>query len=102
MSMNRRSFLKTSLVAAGALPALTLFGPKAVFGKDVTLIPHATHFGPFNAVIKDGKLIGVQTLTEIDAMPTKMLTEGVLSRTYHETRVNYPMVRKSYYEAMVM
>ncbi|CAM2834249.1 molybdopterin-dependent oxidoreductase [Moritella viscosa] len=100
MSISRRNFLKSSLAAAGAVPALTLFGPKAVFAKDIELIPHATHYGAFNAVVKDGKLIGVQTLSDIDALPTKMLTEGVLSRTYHETRVNYPMVRKSYLEGM--
>ena len=100
MSMSRRKFLKSSLVAAGAVPALTLFGPDVVFGKDTKLIPHATHFGPFNAVVKNGKLVGVQPVGNIDAMPTSMLTEGVLSRTYHETRVNYPMVRKSYLEGM--
>ena len=59
MSISRRSFLKSSLAAAGAVPALTLFGPKAVFAKDIELIPHASHYGAFKAVVKDGKLIGV-------------------------------------------
>jgi len=62
------------------------------------LIPHACHWGPFNAVVKDGVMIGVQPLTELDAMPTKMLTEGLLSRVYDKTRVKYLMVRKSYLE----
>ena len=100
MNISRRSFLSSSIAATSALPALTMFGPSAVFGADTVLIPHATHFGPFKGVIKNGKLIGVQPIESIDAMPTKMLTEGVLSRTFHETRVNHPMVRKSYLEAM--
>tara|TARA_R110002167_G_scaffold22811_6_gene81412 strand:- start:2401 stop:5058 length:2658 start_codon:yes stop_codon:yes gene_type:complete len=100
MNISRRQFLASSLAAASAVPVLTLFGPNAVFGEDTVLIPHATHFGPFNGVVKNGKLIGVQPIGSIDAMPTKMLTEGILSRTYHETRVNHPMVRKSYLEGM--
>lgn len=100
MNISRRKFLSHSVAAASAVPALTIFGPNAVFSEDTVLIPHATHFGPFRGVIKNGKLIGVQPVDGIDAMPTKMLTEGVLSRTFHETRVDYPMVRKSYLEGM--
>jgi trimethylamine-N-oxide reductase (cytochrome c) len=32
----------------------------------------------------------------VDAAPTTMLTEGLIGRVYHKTRVKYPMVRKSY------
>ncbi len=99
MNISRRKFLASSIAAASAAPVLTLFGPGAVFSEDTLLIPHATHYGPFNGVIKNGKLVGVQPIESIDAMPTKMLTEGIISRTFHETRVNYPMVRKSYLEA---
>ena len=52
--------------------------------------------GPFKAVVQNGVLIGVQALPDLDAMPTKMLTEGLLGRVYHKTRVQYPMIRKSY------
>src|SRR5690625_6252713 len=31
-------------------------------------------------------------------MPTEMLLEGIVSRTYHPTCIKYPMVRKSYLE----
>ncbi|MCP3869031.1 MAG: molybdopterin-dependent oxidoreductase [Gammaproteobacteria bacterium] len=98
MDITRRNFLKTSLASAVAANGLSLFSPKAVFGDDTVLIPHACHWGPFKAVVKGGVLVGVQPLTDLDAMPTKMLTEGLLSRVYDKTRVKYPMVRKSYLE----
>lgn len=101
MKISRRSFLKkTAAVAAVAVTTkgLSLFGPNHVFAEDTVLIPHASHYGPFNAVVKDGVLIGIQPLEGVDAMPTKMLTEGLISRTYHKTRVKYPMVRKSWLE----
>ena len=100
MDIDRRRFLKSAAFLASA-PTLTLFHPDAVFGEDTRLIPHATHYGPFKAVVKQGKLIGVQPLKDIDAMPTQMLTKGVLGRTYDETRVKYPMVRKSYLDAVI-
>ena len=101
MSVNRRNFLKMSSLAAvgiNAASTLTVFSCDHVFDDDTILIPHASHWGPFKAVVKDGKLIGVQPLKDIDAMPTEMLTKGVMSRVYDKTRVKYPMVRKSYLE----
>ncbi|MCB0176577.1 MAG: molybdopterin-dependent oxidoreductase, partial [Anaerolineae bacterium] len=99
MSISRRRFLQASaLTTAAAATPLTIFGPNAVFADDTVLIPHASHYGPFKAVVKNGRLIGVQPLPDVDAQPTEMLLEGVLSRTYHRTRVMYPMVRKSYLE----
>ena len=98
MGMSRRDFLKSTAATAIAANGLTLFSADAVFGADTVVIPHASHYGPFKAVVKDGVLIGVQPLPDIDAMPTKMLTEGILSRTYHKSRIMYPMVRKSWLE----
>lgn len=99
--MKRRDFLKGSIgaVAASSVP-LQFFAADYVFANGEELIPHATHFGPFKAVVKDGKLIGVQPISKYDAMPTEMLTKGVISRTFEETRVNYPMVRKSYLQGV--
>lgn len=57
---------------------------------------HATHFGPFEGVVRDGKVVGLSPMIELDARPTEMLTNGLLDRTYDETRIDYPMVRKSY------
>ncbi len=96
MSFSRRAFLKSTAAIAVASGGLKLFGVNEVFASDTVLIPHASHYGPFKAVVKDGVLIGVQPLKGFDPMPTQMLLEGVLSRTYHPTRVMYPMVRRSY------
>ena len=59
---------------------------------------HATHYGPFEAVVRDGELININAITELDAQPTEMLMYGVKDRTYDKSRINYPMVRKSYLE----
>ena len=96
MTLSRRAFLKSTAAIAVASGGLKLFGVNEVFASDTVLIPHATHYGPFTAVVKNGVLIGVQPLKDFDPMPTQMLLEGVLSRTYHPTRVQYPMVRRSY------
>ncbi|SFZ98798.1 Anaerobic dimethyl sulfoxide reductase chain A [hydrothermal vent metagenome] len=98
--MDRRNFMKLSsgVVAASAIPSATVFANDKKLDKDVELIPHASHYGPFKAVVKKGKLIGVQPLEDVDAMPTKMLLDGIVSRTYDDTRIKYPMVRKSYLE----
>ena len=96
MSLSRRAFLKSTAAIAVASGGLKLFGLNEVFAADTVLIPHASHYGPFKAVVKNGVLIGVQPLPGFDPMPTQMLLEGVLTRTYHPTRVMYPMVRRSY------
>lgn len=101
MSVNRRNFLKLSSLAAVGITAastLTIFSCDHEFDSETILIPHASHYGPFKAVVKNGVLIGVQPLNDIDAMPTEMLIDGLISRVYDKTRVKYPMVRKSYLE----
>ncbi|MDO4905494.1 MAG: molybdopterin-dependent oxidoreductase [Lautropia sp.] len=60
-------------------------------------VPHATHYGPLMASIKNGVLDSV-TAQPTDKMPTPMLLEGVKARTYDKTRIAGPMVRKSYLE----
>ncbi len=96
MAVSRREFLKASVATSVAAGSLSWFGASEVFGADTVVIPSASHWGPFKAVVKKGVLVGVQPLPGIDAMPTKMLTEGLISRVYHKSRVKYPMVRKSY------
>jgi trimethylamine-N-oxide reductase (cytochrome c) len=96
MSLSRRDFLKTSIATAITANGLSWFSAAEVFGADTVVIPSASHWGPFKAVVKNGVLIGIQPLSDIDALPTKMLIEGLISRVYHKTRVKYPMVRKSY------
>ncbi|MGF1789333.1 molybdopterin-dependent oxidoreductase [Photobacterium profundum] len=98
MAISRRTLLKTSIATAvAAAGGLVIFPASKIFSDDdVDVIPHASHWGPFNAIVKDGILIGIQPRKELDAMPTEMLTEGLLSRVYDKTRVKYPMVRQSY------
>lgn len=95
----RRSFLKggAALVGSGWLlnsTALAAVDPNSFAGR----IFSASHYGPFEAVVRDGKIVGISPMIELDARPTELLTHGLLDRVYDETRINYPMVRKSYLE----
>ena len=75
-----------------------LLGPTARAAPDTSTsarIFHASHFGPFEAVVRDGELITISTVPQLDAQPTEMLLYGVVDRTYDKSRINYPMVRKS-------
>ncbi|MFG0732150.1 molybdopterin-dependent oxidoreductase [Photobacterium damselae] len=98
MDVSRRSFLKSAIATAIAANGLTLFPLDYAFADDTVLIPSASHWGPFYAVVKKGVLVGIQPRKEIDPLPTEMLLKGLLSRTYNKTRIQYPMVRKSYLE----
>ncbi len=94
MSITRRKFLQGSAVAAVALGssslnATELFSP-------VKKIPHASHFGPFYAYVRDGKIIDIEP-QKSDSGPTEMI-KALIDRTYSNTRVKYPYVRKSYLE----
>lgn len=95
----RRAFLQGGAAAFGATSlmgttALAALDPNSFGGR----IFHATHFGPFEAVVRDGRLVGINAITELDARPTEMLFHGIMDRTYDKSRVEYPMVRKSYLE----
>ncbi|MEZ5882342.1 MAG: molybdopterin-dependent oxidoreductase [Paracoccaceae bacterium] len=95
----RRAFLQGGAAAFGVgslmgSTALAAVDPNSHGGR----IFHATHYGPFEAIVRDGKLVGLSPMIELDQRPTEMLTYGVLDRTYDKTRINHPMVRKSYLE----
>lgn len=98
MTLSRRTFLKTSIATAIVAGGGLMVYPASKFfdDEDVEVIPHASHWGPFNAIVKAGVLVGIQPRKELDAMPTEMLTEGLIGRVYDKTRVKYPMVRASY------
>ena len=98
---DRRTFLKLSALSAFATSGALTFTPSqiaATTGRGITFVPHAGQYGAFWAMIKDGKFIRAVPRTEVDPAPTKMVTEGAVSRTYHKTRILYPHVRKSYLE----
>ena len=78
MNMTRRNFLKASVASAIAANGLTWFSASEVFGADTVLIPSASHWGPFKAVVKKGVLVGIQPLTDVDAMPTTIDRKSVV------------------------
>ena len=98
MNPTRRGFL----AGTGAVGLASLWGTTALSSIDPNSFQgrvfHATHFGPFEAVVRDGKIVNISPMIELDKRPTEMLSLGVLDRTYDKTRVDYPMVRKSYLE----
>jgi len=102
MRITRRNFIRgagTSFAIGGLMSSTALTSVLASTGQAATQrVFHATHYGAFQALVDEGKLVGVEPIPHIDARPTVMLTEGVVDRTYHRTRVKYPMVRKSWLE----
>jgi trimethylamine-N-oxide reductase (cytochrome c) len=100
-AFSRRAFLKGS---ASTLAASTALSGSVVSQVLAAIDPHshgdrlfhASHYGPFEAVVRDGRLVDVATMPELDARPTGMLHYGIIDRTYDKTRILYPMVRKSY------
>lgn len=101
--LTRRGFLKASagagIASSVAVGGLSWFKAGQAFAADTITIPSASHWGPFKAVVRNGVLIGVQAIDALDAQPNRMLTEGLLGRLYHPTRVQFPMVRKSWLQS---
>lgn len=94
MAISRRTFLKGSAITASAitcpLSADTNF-------YDIKQIPHATHFGAFTAEVNsEGQVINLIP-HESDKNPS-VITKAIIDRTYSDTRVKYPSVRKSFLE----
>lgn len=100
MFISRRSFVKGSGRAVALAGLMSSTATKALMAatNSAQKLFHASHYGAFFPVVKNGKLVDVETIASIDARPTAMLTEGIVDRTYHRTRVKYPMVRKSWLE----
>lgn len=96
MKITRRSFLKGSTAAAGVVGASAL-NANPLGSLDIEKkIPHATHFGAFYAKVRDGKVYDLIP-QESDKAPT-VLTKGLIDRVYSQSRVKFPMVRKSFLE----
>ncbi len=107
VNKNRRRFLKASALFA-AIPLLDsaqqrgkLFASESTFHYSTNLVQNGevitgAHWGILKATIKDGKVISSQ-----NAIPNKTLNplQTVTSDLiYAESRIRYPMVRKSYLE----
>lgn len=98
MHLSRRNFLKST--TALALSSMVPPSVWAAANRNITFVPHAGQAGAFLGMVDDGELVRAIPRTEFDPRPTKMISEGIVSRTYHQTRVLYPHVRKSYLEAV--
>lgn len=78
--MTRRDMLKNSAMVSLALSS-SLSSLKAAGAiNDIQLIPHATHFGPFIAKVKDGKFVEVLKSPQ-DKNPSVMI-ESMIDRVY--------------------
>lgn len=96
--MQRRDFLKAAAAtAAGAssLNATSLISDNLM--SDTPAKMSASHFGAIKGLVKNGKFEGVLDASEIDFYPVS-LTQGVVARTYDQTRIARPSVRKGYLE----
>jgi len=99
--MKRRNFLKLSsaLSAASALEANKLQGWTALTNMDKeTKLLTANRLGMFYATKRSGQIATI-TPFEGDLEPSPMIY-AMADRTQNQTRVEYPMVRKSYLKAM--
>lgn len=95
--LTRRKFLK-GLAATSALSSINpLLAAEGTKFYDTKRIPHATHFGAFWAdVNSEGKIVKI-TPQQSDKHPS-IITDAIIDRTYSDTRVKYPCVRKSFLE----
>lgn len=101
MNNSRRDFLKKGAIGtAAAAVSGTLSGAVAKeFAARTEKIPHASHFGPFHAHVRDGKIVNITPQLDSDANPTVMV-QGLADRVTTNSRVKYPCVRKSYLKGL--
>lgn len=97
-TISRRFFLQGSALAglaAVAGPSLLLGARTAAAkGGAAGAILQGSHWGPFHAVVENGKFVAAKPLP-VDKFPTEML-EGIPDSVYSDSRIRYPMVRRSY------
>ena len=99
MNNSRRDFLKKGAlgtVAVAASGAMTGAVAKE-FAVRTKKVSHASHFGPFYAHVREGKIVDITPQLDSDANPTVMV-KGLVDRVMTDSRVKYPCVRKSYLE----
>ncbi|MCP4461117.1 MAG: molybdopterin-dependent oxidoreductase [Cytophagales bacterium] len=101
-NINRRNFLgmgiKFTVLSTMVGSVGTFISSCTTDVKSKVKLIHASYFGPFRPTVVDGVLTEVASIPELDDEPSEMLTTGILEKTYAKTRVNYPLVRKSYLE----
>ncbi|RBQ31877.1 biotin sulfoxide reductase [Arcobacter sp. FW59] len=99
MSNSRRDFLKISAASAAVLAGSgTVSGAFAKeFSRRTVKIPSASHYGAFYAHVMDGEIVDITSQLDSDANPT-VLVKALADRNSTDSRVKYPVVRKSYLE----
>ena len=95
--MKRREFLKdvaaSSAIGASSASAIDMISNSLMNDEEAKMT--ASHFGPLKAHSKNGRFEGATDANELDFYPVT-LTEGVVARTYDQTRIAKPCVRKGY------
>ena len=99
MNNSRRNFLKKG--AFGTTAAFALSGTSGlaanIMESRTVKIPSASHFGAFYAHVRDNKIVDITSQLDSDANPL-VLVKGLADRNSTNSRVKYPVVRKSYLE----
>ncbi len=91
--MNRRSFIKGSVIATtGVIP--NMLNANTLVGRDIKKVTSATHWGPVNVTVEDGIIVNTEPLG-LDSNPS-LMNKALESRTYSQTRVMYPYVREGF------
>ncbi|KAB7886509.1 molybdopterin-dependent oxidoreductase [Poseidonibacter ostreae] len=99
MKIERRNFLKKGAIGTAVIAASTTISGAAanIMESRTKKIPSASHFGPFYAHVRDDKIIDITSQLDSDANPT-VIVKGLADRNTSNSRVKYPVVRKSYLE----
>ncbi len=100
MNNSRRDFLKKGAIGTAAVAASGgLSGATAanIMESRTKKIPSASHFGAFYAHVRDDKIVDITSQLDSDANPT-IIVKGLADRNTSNSRVKYPVVRKSYLE----
>ena len=99
MNNSRRDFLKkgalgtTAVALSGSMSTITA----GILESKTVKIPSASHFGAFYAHVRDDKIVDITSQLDSDANPT-VIVKGLADRNSSNSRIKYPMVRKSYLE----
>ncbi|MFT7004940.1 MAG: trimethylamine-N-oxide reductase (cytochrome c) [Sulfurimonas sp.] len=100
MDTTRRDFLRKSVAGSAVLAVSGGLSPLAaanILESRTVKIPSASHFGAFYAHVRDDKIVDISSQHDSDVNPTAIV-KGLSDRNSSNSRVKYPVVRKSYLE----
>ena len=74
--ISRRGFMQAGAAAVGVTSLGHMMGSSALAAIDPNShgqrVFHASHYGPFEAVVRDGRITAISPITELDHQPTDM------------------------------